>query len=131
MTGLIDPSDRQLRDWAYNPELYESNIQDFELLIGQIHRSELILEFASDNNCPKQQFFLRCAYLIVGDAHRSEVSESQKRELLAFVRKAEKTGNRYLIEFSREARELFDDPSKFSYELWCGGKLAYQNFKEH
>lgn len=129
MNGLVDPSDTQLREWAYNPDKFESNSQDVELLVARLDRSAIILELAADDNCANRLFFLRCAYLIVGNAYRSRVSESKKLELLAFVRKAEKTNNRCLLVFAQEAKALIEDSSSFTYQLWCEGELARRNFK--
>ncbi len=55
--GLVDPSDRQLMDWAYSPEMFESNGQDFELYIASLDRSRIILQLAADDSCPTQSFF--------------------------------------------------------------------------
>jgi len=102
--------------------------QDFELLVAGLHRADIILECASDNQCPKQLFFLTCAYLIIGDAIRSQedcsVFVAREKEVLAFIRRAEKTGNVHLLEFSWRARDLIENPSTFEYDLWCGGELA-------
>lgn len=102
--------------------------QDFELLVAGLDRATIILECAADNQCPKQLFFLTCACLIVGDAIRSEedcsVFVGREKEILAFIRRAEKTGNVHLLEFAWRARELIENPSTFEYDVWCSGELA-------
>jgi len=121
-------SDNQLRNWAYNPDQFVGMEQDFELLVANLDRANLVLECASDDDCPKQLFFLSCAFLIVGDAIRSNGDSSvfvaQEEEILAFVRQAEKTGNALLLEFVWRARDLIENPSTFEYDLWRGGELA-------
>ena len=125
---MIEMSDNQLRNWAYNPDQFVGMEQDFELLVANLDRANLILECASDDDCPKQLFFLSCAFLIVGDAIRSNGDSSvfvaQEEEILAFVRQAEKTGNALLLEFVWRARDLIENPSTFEYDLWRGGELA-------
>lgn len=117
-------SDSQLRSWAYQPDQFIGMGQDFELLIGGLHHADIILECASDNQCPKQLFFLKCAYLIVGDAVSSSFITFSETDVLNFVRRAEKTGNMHLLEFTWRARDLIENPSNFDYDLWCGGELA-------
>lgn len=125
---MIEMSDNQLLNWAYNPDQFVGMEQDFELLVANLDRANLVLECASDDNCPKQLFFLSCAFLIVGDAIRSNGDSSvfvaQEEEILAFVRRAEKTGHALLLEFVWRARDLIENPSTFEYDLWCGGELA-------
>lgn len=120
--------DSQLRNWAYHPEQFVGMGQDFDLFVAGLHNADIILECASDNLCPKQLFFLNCACLIIGDSVRLHADGSafvdQEREVLTFVRRAEKTGNAYLLEFVWRARDLIENPSTFEYDLWCGGELA-------
>ena len=121
--------DNQLRMWAYDPESFINVGQDFELTVANLDRVDIILECASDNDCPMQQFFVNCAYLIVGNAVRGEDTVQSKNEVLAFVRRAEKTGNEYLLEFVFNARDLVEDPRKFDYDQWCGGELSRITFE--
>ena len=98
---MIVMSDNQLRSWAYHPDRFIGTGQDFELLVAGLHRADIILECASDNQRPKQLFFLNCACLIVGDAIRSQadcsVFVAREKEVLAFIRRAETTGNVHLL----------------------------------
>ena len=116
--------EQELRDWAYNPEKFNGLGQDFGLSIAGLHRSAVILQCAADNDCPKQEFFLACAFQIVGDAVASSHFDARESEILAFVRRAEKTGNEYLLEFVWRARDLIQNPTQFERDQWCDGLLA-------
>lgn len=49
-------------------------------------------------------------------------------DVLAFIRRAEKTGNEHLPGFVWRARALIENPSDFDYDQWCRGKLAQTLF---
>jgi len=130
MTNFLMEEDSQLRMWAYDPDSFKGVGQDFELTIASLDRANVILECASDNDCPMQRFFVNCAYLIVGNlVYRQAYSSDLERDVLAFVRQAEKTGNEYLLEFVWRARSLIENPSEFDYDQWCGGLLARKSFE--
>lgn len=116
--------DSELREWAYNPDRFVKTGQDFELTVSWLGRADIILECSSDNECPKQLFFLSRAYQIVGDAVSSSLVNPTEQEILNFIRRAEKTGNAHLLEFVWRARSLIENPSEFEYDQWCGGQLA-------
>lgn len=118
-------SDSELRSWAYNANDFKSVGQDFELTVADLDRSDIVLELASDNDCPQQLFFLRCAVQIIGIELRDSSEPLTRRfQLEAYIRRAEKTGNPYLLEFVWRARALLDDPSLYDENLWYQGHLA-------
>ena len=120
----------ELRDWAYRPESFNGVGQDVELVVANLGNADIILECAADNRCPKQRFFIDCACLIVGDAVRSSGIAPSERDILAFARRAEKTGNEYLLELAWRARALLEDPSSFDHEYWCAGGLVREMFHD-
>lgn len=123
-------SESELRDWAYRPDAFQGLAQDAELLVASLHDADAILEFAADDRCPTQRFFINCVCLKVGERVRGTESavssgkEPSNTDILAFLRKAEKTGNAYLLEIVWRARALLDDPSGFDDEQWCAGGLV-------
>ncbi|MGE6433124.1 hypothetical protein [Shewanella baltica] len=123
-----NPINEELREWAFDTEALWPT-QDFDLAVGELYLSEIILELASNNSCPKQSFFLKCAYLIVGDAVRTDYHTESKENVIEFLKQAEKTGNIHLLEFVEHSKELISNPSKFDYDQWCDGGLAYAQFK--
>ena len=126
---MILMDEKQLRVWAYDPAKFVNVGQDFELWVGQMQHQNVVIECASDDSCPKQCFFVKCAYLIVGDAVRSADFNNTESDVLAFIRRAEETGNEYLLEFAWRAKALIENPSDFDYDSWCGGELARALFK--
>jgi len=123
-------SDSELRNWAYNPDQFLGLEQDFDLLVGTLSRSDIILECASDEQCPKQLFFLNCAYLAVGSEVVESSTEESVREVLSFVRRAEKTGNLRLLEFVWRARDLIENPENFDYDQWCRGGIVHSLYSD-
>jgi hypothetical protein len=123
-----NPANEELREWAYDADALWPT-QDFDLAVGELYLSQIILELASDNNCPKQRFFVQCAYLIVGDAIRTDYNTESKEDVVAFLEQAEKIDNTYLLKFVEQSKELMQNPLKFDYDEWCDGGLAYAQFK--
>ncbi|TPV54582.1 hypothetical protein FJ444_18955 [Aestuariibacter sp. GS-14] len=123
-----NPINEELREWAFDADALWPT-QDFDLAVGELYLSEIILELASDDSCPKQRFFVRCAYLIVGDAVRTDYKTESKDDVEVFLEKAEKTGNTFLLKFVEHSKDLIQKPSKFDYDQWCDGGLANAQFK--
>ncbi|UZE97184.1 hypothetical protein [Alkalimarinus alittae] len=123
-----NPINEELREWAYDADSLWPT-QDFDLAVGELYLSDIIIELASDNSCPKQRFFLKCAYLIVGDAVRTDYHTETREDVSNFLKQASKTGNVYLLKFVEHAKELMSNPSKFDYDQWCDGGLANVQFK--
>jgi hypothetical protein len=128
MKDPYNPINEELREWAFDVDALWPE-QDFDLAVAKLNLSEIILELSSDNNCPKQRFFVKCAYLIVGDAVRTDYYTASRQDVVAFLEKAKKTGNHYLFRFVEQSNELIQNPSKFDYDQWCDGGLAYAQFK--
>ena len=84
---------------------------------------------ASDSSCPNQNFFLKCAYLIVGDAVRTNYHTESRERITKFIEQAVNTRNNYLLEFAEHSKNLMSNPSSFDYDQWCDGGLAYAQFK--
>lgn len=122
--------DSDIRAWAYDPRSFKSMGLDFDLVVATLDRSDLILMCAADETCPKQEFFVHCSFLIVGDAVRSSNFDQVKKDLLIFIHRAEQTGARYLLEFARRARHLIENPTDFDYDNWCGGEITRQLFHD-
>src|SRR6266498_4073214 len=67
MRSRYNPTAEDLRTWAYDSSS-EEPAQDWDLSLATIPYDDLFLEFASDVDCPKRDYFLSLLYLIVGDA---------------------------------------------------------------
>jgi hypothetical protein len=128
----VNPTEADLKWWAYDLEAIEPD-QDFDLIVSISGHYQLIFEFASDPNCPKQKFFLSCLYTIVGDSVRSNwrAHDRQTVEQLIANGRLEPSGD--IARWATRSTELIASPDRFQYNLWCGlGNLAWNdddNFK--
>jgi hypothetical protein len=121
-TNPFDPSDDELRHWALSGHL--APIQDFDLMVATCDRAPLLLEPAATHVA--REFALRCLYLIVGDAVRSNFGTTSRAEIETMLASA--TGaavtDRGVSRWIVESRTLLEHPELFDYELWCDGGLA-------
>lgn len=122
-TDPLDPTDAQLRAWAYAPDA-EALCQDFDLMLANTGRDALFVEFAADGACPTREWCLSVLYLMVGDAVRTglaTLSESGVRTLLA---RADGIDSVPLRRWQERSLRLMRDPASFDYDDWCAGALA-------
>jgi hypothetical protein len=121
MDDPLNPSDDDLREWARS-ELHWP-VQDFDLMVATEDRAPLLVELASS---PAREFALRCLYLIVGDAVRSDFNTSPRVQIEAMLADAERTSSTDagIRRWIAESRGLLEHPERFEYPLWCDGELA-------
>ena len=117
----FDPSDDDLRQWARSG--LPAPVEDFDLMVASDHRAPLLVELASS---PAREFVLRCLYLIVGDAVRSDFNTSSRAQVEAMLADAEGAASTDpgIGRWIAESRVLLQHPERFDYELWCDGGLA-------
>ncbi|WP_409306634.1 hypothetical protein [Pectobacterium sp. B1J-3] len=118
-----NPQEKALRQWAFDTESPWPE-QDFDLAVADRLFADIILELAADNHCPKQSFFLSCAYLMVGDAVRTNFEICPKVDIQHFLARAEQSGHQYLIMLAERGTFLIEHPDTFDYNQWCNGGLA-------
>ena len=114
-----NPRKHELRVWAYDPEASWPD-QDFDLSVAELCFSELILEFANDDSCPKKEFFLSCAYILIGDAVMTEYGFRTKEDVEGFLIEVNAIKNERMSLLYNRAIELMNNPPSFDYDLWCG-----------
>lgn len=118
----------KLKEWAYD-QYAEEPTQDFDLTVIALNINNMIVEFASDSACPKQEFFLSCLYLIVGDA---VMTEGKGDHTLQAVQELLKQCQHIKIpEIQRwitDSEHLLLNPDEFEYDAWCAGGLAAAMF---
>lgn len=125
MKNPWDPTDEEIREWAF-----EANAlcpEDWDLWITGIGKDELLLELAGDDACPKREFFLRCLYLLVGDAVRTERRQIDRALLDKLFALAEASQNAPLQKWVSRSRHLIEHPDEFNYEKWCHGGLVRED----
>jgi hypothetical protein len=113
-------NDKVLLDWAMNPD-EELPTQDFDLAVAELCFADVILRLAIDSTCPKRDFFLHCAYLIVGDAVMSSYETRSKSDVEQYLMQVKAAHHPNLDALHERAIALMSDPSSFDYDLWCGG----------
>jgi len=117
-------TEEDLRAWAYSPgALYP--IEDWDLAVTADSNAELLLEFASDPACPSREFFLRCLYLLVGDAVRSRFIAHARGAVENLLAQVGEKSLPTVIQWAVRSRSLLDaPPSAVDYATWCDGGLV-------
>lgn len=112
----------KLREWAYTDTPPPS--QDYDLMLISLGVNDLLLELAADDTCPKQQDFLSCLYLLVGDAVMTKGAGTSFEDIETLLELAEKETNPHIKVWLQRSRHLLTHPDTFDYDLWCGGLVA-------
>jgi hypothetical protein len=122
----FDPTADELRRWASDPEAAYPNemSQDWDLIVADWKRIDLIVELASDVS-PQRPWFLAVLYLMAGDCVRNEAGKINIPQLRALLDRLENTPTQSLRLFRKRALALLADPSSFNYSLWCDGGYVY------
>ncbi|KAF7786169.1 hypothetical protein PRUB_a0647 [Pseudoalteromonas rubra] len=114
----------EIRAWAFESDSPWPG-QDFDLSVAELHFADLIIELSCDASCPKKDFFLSCAYIIVGDAVMTEYETRSKAGVEQFLQQIKATNNERLLTLYKLGTKLVATPSSFDYDFWCGeGCLA-------
>jgi hypothetical protein len=124
---IVNPTEAELREWAADPEADypEEMSQDWDLIVADWSRADLIAELAGDAACPTRGFFLAVLYLMAGDCVRTGAGNVNIPDLRTLLARLETTPSESLRLFRTRALALLTDPSKFNYSLWCGGGYAH------
>lgn len=118
-----NPEKDELRLWAYDPAS-EWPDQDFDLSVAELWFSDLIIELAGDEACPRSDFFLGCAYLIVGDAVMTDYRTRSKEEIEHFLEAVKTQPHERLTKLYKRSIDLINNPGLFDYDLWCSAGYA-------
>lgn len=118
-----NPTEAEVRDWAYQPGAMEPE-QDWHLALSDTGFEARYLDFVADPACPNSDYFLWVLYLIVGDAVRTGYRTHSAENVEVLLERGLATGNPELALWAESSRELMRRPETFDYDLWCGGGLA-------
>ena len=124
-TGLMrdpaNPTDAELTRWAFSDE--PQPIEDFDLVVADVERVPLLLELTSS---PQRPFFMRCLYLIVGDAVRTAFKTSSRSAVQSAleVAIAVAASDRAVARWAEDSQTLLASPERFDYDDRCDGGLA-------
>jgi len=124
MRSPYNPITEDIRSWAFEVGA-EEPVQDWDLMLAHVAQDELYLELASDDACPKADYFLALLYLIVGDAVRTVYGERTKDQIESMLKKGEaRFPKRCIYLWIQRSKHLLAHPESFQYDDWCAGLLA-------
>jgi hypothetical protein len=110
--------------WARTPDAAWPT-EDWDLAVATEDNAHLALRLASDVSCPARFFFLRCLYLFVGDAVRTEFHAHSRRFINALLSAIPDASPPYITRWAQRSRELLlTNATRIDYSLWCDGGLA-------
>ncbi|MDM5188871.1 hypothetical protein QUF99_16570 [Bacillus sp. DX4.1] len=119
-----NPTKKEIIEWAYKERAFLPE-QDWDLAICT-NFVETILNIASDENCPNQDFFLHCLYLLVGDAIRTHGNTYNIESLQNILQSAANSTNTDILKWVERSRTLLSRPETFCYDLWCDGGFVFK-----
>ncbi|HEX6699218.1 MAG TPA: hypothetical protein VF101_00650 [Gaiellaceae bacterium] len=124
MRDPFDPTDAELRAWAQSGDF--APMEDWDLIIAEPLRAPTLIDLAADGPPESREFFLRCLYLLVGDAVRSGFNSAPKEDVEAVLVGAEPAARESvsIALWLARSRRLLEHPEEFQYDAWCGGGLA-------
>jgi hypothetical protein len=119
-----NPTHDEILRWAFDRKAFEPT-QDFDLALSWAKGLErTYLELASDDDCPKQRFFLAVLYLMVGDAVRGKFRSIARPKVEGLIDRGDAFDHPLIRLWQTRSRRLLEHPKTFSYAAWCGGGLA-------
>ena len=98
--------------------------QDWDLAITDQSNIQLIFRLAADDHCPNRWFFLRCLYLYVGDAVRSDFRAHSRDGVDGLLAAVSAQSPKRIQRWAERARNLIQTGKNFVYSDWCDGRLA-------
>lgn len=121
-----EPTKDEIKAWAYTDD--SSPVEDFELLVDD--DPYFSLELASDEKCPKKNFFLGSLYVWAGDCVKNKLNLDVLTKWLEVASKSKDNRIKKLVE---RARRLLSGEEKYDYNKWGIGeeytKEAYSEEK--
>lgn len=119
---LFIPSPVSITKWAYQKSNYES-VPDWDELITTIDNADLLLSLASDQNCPKRAYVLKCLYSLVGTS-ASRHFECDIVKINKLLEKAKSSSDQIILNWVNRSRMILTDLKKFDYTEWCLGGFS-------
>lgn len=126
MSNPLDPTPEDLRRWAYAPdaEYPDEMPEDWDLCVADIDRVDMLVELASDAECPNRGFFLGCLYILSGDCVRLERCRHHIPRLKQFMDALPPESPKEVQRWVRRTRHLIAHPESFEYGKWGRGDFA-------
>ena len=118
-----NPTRDEIENWAYS--YADEPDQEWELFLIWAQYFDDYLRFASDINCPKEQYFLNLLYYWVW---RNIHHETVKNELDSFkdvFQLAERINTPYVKVWLSRAKEIMVNNQAFTETQWWEGRRPY------
>jgi hypothetical protein len=119
----LDPSEDELRNWAYDPAASEP-AQDWDLILSwRLDRGLLgrCVECAADPGCPKAGFFLRVLYEWVDAVARDDNFDFRRSMYDGWLDAVKGIRDDRVRAWRHRARLLFQGVEPFDRERWWAG----------
>ncbi len=98
-------------------------IPEWDEQITVIENADLLLTLASDQNCPRRAFILKCLYSLVGTSASKHVDVDMAK-INALLDKAKSSSDRVILNWVDRSRIILRDLRKFDYTEWCLGGFS-------
>lgn len=107
-----------IKKWAYQKSPSEVPPK-WDEQITTMDNAEILLTLASDPNCPKRAYILKCLYFLVGYSVSKHVAGDIEKinVLLDNV----KSSDQVILNWMNRSRLILRDLRKYDYVEWCQG----------
>ena len=117
---IANPTAEEIRAWARNPASMHP-MQDWDLILSSIPENDgLYLELAG-SDLPMADTFLRCLYIIFGDAVRTAWKTRSREQVEGLVGHGLQSTDISVRKWAAAARGTLDRPDLFKVEDWIFG----------
>lgn len=112
-----NPTEAEIFAWAFDANA-SSPDHDWDLVVADLRYKHLILFLATNEKCPKRDFFLSCLYLIVESAVQSNWQNFKQAEIKQLLIDAHQYDDAEISQWIERAKPLIADPSQFDPQAW-------------
>jgi len=129
LSNPINPTAEDLRLWAYTPDAdYPDEMsQDWDLCVTSFERAPLLVQFASDPDCPNRKFLLSCLYILAGDSVRDPDDRSDVPRIQEILRLVAPDAPPDVLRWVQRTERLLARPETYDYNRWGWGYFAYDD----
>lgn len=122
---IIISSSESITKWAYKKSKHTS-MAGMDEVLSSLENADLLLTLASDKNCPRRAFVLRCLYSMVGTIVSKHLDiDIVKIHLL--LDKANASSDVVILNWVNRTRIILRDLRKYDYVEWCQGGFSQKD----
>jgi hypothetical protein len=120
--SLQNASFRSITKWAYQKSKHNF-IPMWDETITTIENADLLLQLASDQQCPQRSFILKCLYTLVGTSVSKHVPINITK-INILLDKANSSSDTIIINWVNRSRLILKDLRKYDFVEWCQGGFS-------